>query len=424
MINGIGEFFNSENFMPHGHCFLWQPEILWLHIFSDAGIALAYYSIPAILIYLTKKRADLPFKSVFWLFGAFILLCGTTHLFSIWTIWHPDYAIDGILKAATAIVSIITFFVTCRLIPRALQLASPEKLERLNAELISNIAEKDKAQAELKQAYIQMEHKVGERTAELTSNNEILVNQIKERKITEKQLGKAMERLASSNDELQRFAYICSHDLQEPARTVASFAEMMAKKYNGKLDADADKYLGFMKEGAERMQMMIKSVLDYSRVDSREEKYTEVDCNKVLTDVLQDMQVVILKSGATVEYSHMPVVIGDPMHFAQLFQNFVSNALKFHKAGNVPEVMVRAERGQKEWVFSIQDNGMGIKEQYQEKIFMIFQRLNKREDYPGSGIGLAVCKKIVDKYGGKIWLKSAEGVGTTFFFSIPDVSAE
>lgn len=406
----IAQFFNSEEFMPHGHCYLWKPEILWLHIFSDAGIALAYYSIPAVLIYLTKKRTDLPFKNLFWLFGAFILLCGTTHLFAIWTVWHPDYALDGILKATTAIVSIITFFVACRLIPQALNLASPEKLERLNKEL--------------QDAYNEMEHKVAERTSELVSNNEILQNEIKERKITERHLSRAMERLTDSNDELQRFAHICSHDLQEPARAVAQFAGMMSRKYAGKLDDQADKYLHFMQEGAERMQQMIKSVLEYSQVDSQESKYSEVDLNEVMTNVTTDLQMLIKRNNAQINVAHMPVLYGDPVHFAQMFQNLISNALKFQKPDVQPVINIKAERNKIDWVFSVQDNGIGMKEEYLERIFLIFQRLNKREDYPGTGIGLAICKKIAERYGGKIWVKSSEGVGTTFYFSIPDAGAE
>jgi len=424
MLNAIKEFFSAENFMPHGHCFLWQPGILWLHIISDAGIALAYYSIPVVLVYLTKKRDDLPFKNVFWLFGAFILLCGTTHLLGILVIWHPYYGIEGVVKAATAIVSIITCIVTLKLIPQALLLASPEKLERLNTDLRQSIVEKDEAQAKLKEAYDHMEQKVAERTHDLKQNNELLQSEIGERKITEKRLNKALDVLSSSNGELQRFAYVCSHDLQEPARVVANFAALMAKKYDGQLDDEAKKYIGFMQEGAERMQLMIKSVLSYSQIENQEGKHTEVDCNQILANVLHDLQASIINSGAQVHYSELPKLVGDPIHFAQLFQNLIGNALKFHKPGAVPEVTITADRGEGEWVFAVKDNGIGIKEQYLEKIFMIFQRLNRREDYAGTGIGLAICKKVVERYGGRIWVKSAEGVGTTFFFTVPDAVEE
>lgn len=393
--------------MPHGHCFLWQPAILWLHVISDAGIALAYYSIPLVLIYLTKKRKDLPFRNVFWLFGAFILLCGTTHLMGIWVIWYPNYGIDGLLKAATAIVSIASLFVVVRLIPSALNLASPEKLERLNREL--------------RQSYDEMELKVAERTNELSQSNKLMADEVQERKITEKRLHKALETLSSNNAELQRFAYICSHDLQEPARVVANFAALMTRKYEGKLDGEAQKYLHFMQDGSERMQAMIKSVMEYSQLDGNDGKYTEVNCNTILNNVMTDLQTIIKKVNAKIVYDDLPILKGDPIHFAQLFQNLIGNALKFTKPDEPPVITVSAERGNAEWIFSVKDNGIGMKEQYLEKIFIIFQRLNRREDYPGTGIGLAICKKVVERFGGKIWVKSAEDLGTTFFFSIPDL---
>ena len=166
------EFFNSENFMPHGHCFLWEPQILWLHILSDLGIAAAYFSIPAAIVYFVSRRKDFPFKGLLVLYGSFILLCGATHLFGIWVLWNPDYAIEGVFKALTAIVSITTFFVSIKLIPRALQLVGPAELARVNAELQKNIEERAKAQAELEQAFALIEQRVEERTASLCESQE------------------------------------------------------------------------------------------------------------------------------------------------------------------------------------------------------------------------------------------------------------
>ncbi len=418
-MSSILDFFNSDEFMPHGHCFLWEPQILWLHVISDADIAAAYFSIPFALIYFIRKRRDIPFPLVFWLFGAFIVLCGTTHLMSILTIWKPDYALEGVIKAATAIVSITTFFYIARMMPQALSLASPTTLATLNEELQENITQRDKAERELKNAYRQMESNIQERTAELTYKNQMLENEILERNRIEGKLNKALDELTKSNNELQRFAYICSHDLQEPARMVSSYSKLLALKIEGKLDGDAEKYLHFMHEGADRIQEMIKSILSYSRIESKENQHEPVDLNNVVRDVLNFLQPVIEETGAVINVGTLPKIYGDKIQFVQMFQNLIGNGIKFRKKGVIPEINVYCEELPDRWQFMVQDNGIGISEEYLEKIFIIFQRLNRKEDYPGSGIGLAICKKIVERYGGRIWAESVEDLGTTFYFTIP-----
>jgi signal transduction histidine kinase len=425
MSNALVNFFNSENFMPHGHCFLWQPEILWLHVISDLGVAVAYYSIPVALVYFARERKDLPYKAIFWLFGAFILLCGTTHLVGIWTIWYPNYAFSGIIKAMTAIASLGTFYATMVLIPKALQLAGPGQLKILNDELRQNIVKRDSAQKELEHAYDVVERQVRERTAALTAINENLQTEIRERKISEQQLSRAFEELTRSNTELQRFAYICSHDLQEPARMVASFAKLLNQRLPPEnVDENTRKYLHFLSDGAERMQIMIKSILSYSRLESEERRVAQIDCNALVQGVLSDLQPVIVERQAKVTCHPLPTICGDPIQLAQVFQNLISNGLKFFRKDQRPEIEIGAQRREGDWQFIVRDNGIGIDARYFEKIFVIFQRLNRKEDYPGTGIGLAICKKIVERHGGKMSLESSEGKGTTFYFTIPDQKAD
>lgn len=229
--------------------------------------------------------------------------------------------------------------------------------------------------------------------------------------------------LERSNKELEQFAYIASHDLQEPMRMVASFTQLLAARYQGKLDEKADEYIAFALEGARRMQTLIRDLLKYARVTSRLKPFELLDCNEILYDVLSDLQLVIGESGAEITSDTLPVIMGDITQIRQLLQNLISNAIKFRGA-NKPVIHISAVRGQKDWAFSIRDNGIGIDPQFHERIFLLFQRLHEREKYPGTGIGLALCKKITELHGGKIWLESEPGGGTTFYFSIPRISQE
>jgi signal transduction histidine kinase len=410
MASTLADFFSTEQFMPHGHCFLWQPSILWLNVISDAGITIAYYSIPFALIYFIRQRQDVPFKTIFWLFGAFILLCGTTHLISIWVVWNPDYAIEGLVKALTAITSLGTFYALVTLMPHALTLPSPKQLETLNEEL--------------QNAYHNMEIQVQQRTAELTASNKSLQNEIHQREKSQQQLNKALEKLTRSNNELQRFAYICSHDLQEPARMVGSYAKLLSQRMPADTEDNIKKYLHFLTDGAERMQAMIKSILSYSRLENEEQPMTQVDCHQIVKNVLGDLQPAIAECAAKIICDDLPTVNGNPTQIAQLFQNLLTNAMKFHKPEQPPEIHIGAKRTDDGWQFFVRDNGIGIDPGYQEKIFVIFQRLNRKEEYPGTGIGLATCKKIVERMGGKIFVESAQGQGATFYFIIPDLKEE
>ncbi len=225
--------------------------------------------------------------------------------------------------------------------------------------------------------------------------------------------------LRRSNEELQQFAYVASHDLQEPLRMVTSYLQLLESRYSDHLDADAHEFIGYAVDGAARMKALINDLLVYSRVDGGEKVFEEFDVQVALNKALADLALKIEDSHAIITYDPMPSIKADRTQITQLFQNLISNALKFQRGTNVPQIHIGVVRTENEWQFSVQDNGIGIGSQYMDRIFVIFQRLNRKDEYPGTGIGLAICKKVVERHGGRIWVESKVGEWTTFYFTIP-----
>jgi PAS domain S-box-containing protein len=244
------------------------------------------------------------------------------------------------------------------------------------------------------------------------------LDDITDRKHAERSLREYSTALEKSNRELENFAYIASHDLQEPLRMVASFVKLLARRYEGKLGDDADDFIRFAVEGAERMQLLINDLLAYSRIMTRGRDFEPIDCNSVLETVISDLRFALEDSGAVVKCSRLPTVLADRSQLRQLFQNMISNAIKFRRIDH-PQVDIAAEKKEEEWVFSIRDNGIGIEPSCWDRIFEIFQRSHSASEYPGTGIGLAICKKIVERHDGEIWVNSQVDQGTTFFFTLP-----
>jgi len=263
-----------------------------------------------------------------------------------------------------------------------------------------------------------LEIKVAQRTEELRDANAHLSVELDERRRAEQQLARYAGELARSNAELEQFANVASHDLQEPLRMVSSFTQLLGKRYRGKLDQDADEFIGYAVDGATRMQRLINDLLAYSRVGTRGKPFKRADCEVIFREARDNLMKAIEESGAVVTHDPLPMVLGDEVQLIQLFQNLVANAIKFRSQESL-QIQVSAERRGPEWVFAIKDNGIGIAPEQQERIFSIFQRLHHRSEYPGTGIGLALCKKIVERHGGRIWVESQPGEGSTFYFSIP-----
>ncbi|OLE67334.1 MAG: hypothetical protein AUI36_06670 [Cyanobacteria bacterium 13_1_40CM_2_61_4] len=271
--------------------------------------------------------------------------------------------------------------------------ATPEVLRSKVAvfiELFKKTQEVGRQEQALRALNAQLEQRVAERTAELQR----------------------------SNEELQQFAYVVSHDLQEPLRVVASYVQQLAERYQDKLEAEANELISYALDGAKRMQQLIVDLLAYSRIETTGQEFAPTDCEGVLQRVLGDLRVAIEESGAEVTHDPLPQVMADNVQLGQGLQNLLGNAIKF-RSQEPPRIHVSARQEGQQWVFSVRDNGIGINPRYAERIFGIFERLHPRTEYPGTGIGLAICKKIVERHGGQIWVESEPGKGAAFFFTLP-----
>jgi len=252
----------------------------------------------------------------------------------------------------------------------------------------------------------------------------LAIEDITDRKRAEKELKQAEElrqaitALELSNRDLEQFAYVASHDLQEPLRMVSSFTQLLAKRYQGKLDKDADEFIDYIVAGAERMQALINDLLTYSRVDTRGESFGPIDSEAAFGQAIANLRVAIEEGEAVITHDPLPPLIADNSQIVQLFQNLLGNAIKFH-GKEPPRVHVSARQENNKWVFSLRDNGIGIAPEYFDRVFVIFQRLHGREEYLGTGTGLAICKRIVERHGGRIWVESEINKGSTFYFALP-----
>ncbi len=262
---------------------------------------------------------------------------------------------------------------------------------------------------EIEKSDKERELRVQERLVELAESEGLLRSKVLE--------------LERSNEELQQFAYVCSHDLQEPLRVISNYTQLLSKRYHGQLDEKADMFIGFAVDAAKRMQVLINDLLSYSRLQTNTTNLSDVDCNQIVSMALANLEILMAETGAIVNYDGLPVIKSDRTQLLQLFQNLINNSLKFRSTKSVV-IDITAKRDNGEWLFAVRDNGIGFEKQFEERIFLIFQRLHSKEEYAGSGIGLAVCKKIVLRHGGRIWVESVVGEGTTFFFTFPVMAAE
>ncbi|CAN5241175.1 hypothetical protein BH09BAC1_BH09BAC1_03230 [soil metagenome] len=514
-INWFIGLLDSDRWMPRWSCGRWEEWEGWLYIISDLAIALAYFAIPVLIAaFILKRRTELPFLKIFWLFFFFIFLCGATHFIDAIIFWKPVYQLSAFVRFATAVVSWGTVVAIIYYLPQALKLKTPVQFEH-------ELKQRVKVEQELEQKYLELEAaqliaKVGtfkslssdpelqvskyfyEIFGEDTSNAltatklqenvhpddqntvkdtlqvmtekggkyELLYRYFKpdckmifihsraeaiydedgkpigfqgflqdvtEVKTIENALKRRAIELESINKELELFAYAASHDLQEPLRKLRAFGDRLNQKYADKLDDQGRDYLSRMDSASTRMQILIDDLLAYSRLSRNKDEMQPIDLNVLIEEVLSDLEQVITEKGINIERDNLPTVIAVPGQLRQLFQNLLSNAFKFTKEGVAPKVTISCttakgrdlvwkddlETLSKYYVIVVKDNGIGFEQQYAEKIFSMFQRLHGRSDYPGTGIGLALCKKIVENHEGIIRATGTENEGAIFTIVLP-----
>lgn len=260
-------------------------------------------------------------------------------------------------------------------------------------------------------------------TEELQAANEEMQATNEEMEATNEELTATNEELERARGDLEQFASVVSHDLQEPLREVSSYTELLEKRYKPKLGRGGKEYVGYIVGGAKRMQRLIDDLLTFSRVGTKGKPFKETDCQKALDEALINLRTAIKKNKARVTHAKLPAVMADDTQLAQLFQNLIGNAIRF-RGKKIPRIHIGARKKEREWVFSVKDNGIGIEPKYKERVFGVFQRLHTRKEYPGTGVGLAICKRIVERHGGRIWIDSRFGKGSVFSFTIPIPRAE
>ncbi|MGE5497952.1 MAG: PAS domain S-box protein [Syntrophothermus sp.] len=293
-----------------------------------------------------------------------------------------------------------------------------KKIQRI---IENKVTEHDEYRIVLKDNSIKYIHTVCHPTVNDSGEVEMItgtVMDITERKLAELESRKTFEELKRSNKELEQFAYVASHDLQEPLRMVSNYVKLLSEKYGDKLDEKAKGFIHFAVDGASRMNRLIKDLLMFSRLTTQANPFEQVDLNLVLSEIFQDLKLLISERKVNIIFNQLPAVFADKVQMWQLFKNLILNGIKFNVSER-PEIQIKAKRNGKQWLFSITDNGIGIEKEYFDRIFMIFQRLHEREKYPGTGIGLAICQKIVERHGGLIWVESETGKGSTFHFTLP-----
>jgi signal transduction histidine kinase len=364
-VNFLHSIFSSDGFMPHGMCYMWQPGVIWLHVVSDALIALAYYSIPITLVYFVRRRRELEFSWIYLCFAVFIVACGTTHLMEILNIWHPVYWLSGIIKAITAIVSVVTAILLVRLVPKAVVIPSPQQLREANDDL------RNKTRL-----------------------------------------------LEAANQELEAFSYSVSHDLRAPLRNIQGFSEILQQESGAALDDSAKLYLGRIIHSAQRMGMLIDDLLAFSKMSASQLTRSPVDMSGLAEEVARELGEVEAKNRA-IEWkiAPLPPVVGDSRLLKQVWLNLLGNAVKFTRNRVPARIEVGASERDDAFEFHVRDNGVGFAMETAGRLFGIFERLD--QDFEGTGVGLANVRRIVERHGGTTRAEAVLGQGATFYFTLP-----
>jgi PAS domain S-box-containing protein len=520
------KLFDTSDWPPRWHCGNWTDFHGWLYIISDLLVWSAYFALPLIILRFITRKTDAKFVRAYFLFAAFILACGSTHLLDAITFWYPAYRLNALVKLITGVVSWVTVFYAVRMLPEAMSLKTHAQLEK-------EILERERVQEELKatnkllneaqaiakighwewdvitnnlswsdalfkmygieqdktlsyEDFIGCVHKDDRQSVEkaiqealvkkqfpaykhrivlkdgsvkmLQARGEIVLNEngevmrmigtgqdITEQYKAQQELLDKTKELEVANTELQNFAYVASHDLQEPLRKILTFTSLLQKEVAPDLPEKGKLYIDKVVSSSNRMQQLIDDILNFSSL-KEDEAFVPTNLNEVLQQVIQDMEVGIERSGAQIKFQQLPTVGAIPSQMGQLFQNLIGNAIKFVKQGEAPEIEISSKQlngaqlanlnsfskyvrdisvshsisGSAQFILiTVKDNGVGFEERYAEKIFEIFQRLQNSKQYEGTGIGLAICKKVMDNHRGAIVAHSSVGEGTAFQMVLP-----
>jgi signal transduction histidine kinase len=381
--------FDSDGFMPHGHCYLWTPTLLWINVVSDFLISLAYISIPITLIYFVQKRRDIPFNWMFICFGMFILACGGTHIMDIWTTWNPSYWLSGYVKAITAAASVPTAILLTQLVPKALLIPSPQKLAIVNAELQKEIAERKRVEQTLQ-----------------TRNNE----------------------LAAANEVRGRFLAAMSHELRTPLNAIIGFTGTLLMSLPGPLNADQEKQLRLVQGGGKHLLALINDLLDLAKIDAGkvELRLETMEIRRVIEEIAASLRPFAERKGLKLfvaESTEEIVVRTDRRTLSQIVLNLINNAIKFTEIGSVRlDVARRTEDGNGVVEIAVQDTGVGIRVEDQPKLFEAFAQVGATTKQPeeGTGLGLHLSQKLALLLGGVISMRSEYGKGSTFALTLTE----
>ncbi|MGA2717853.1 MAG: ATP-binding protein [Candidatus Acidiferrales bacterium] len=394
------QLFSSGNFEPHGYCYLWNPGLVWLHVISDSLIAAAYFAIPVVLVLFIRRRRDLPFSWMFVLFGVFIVACGSTHLMEVWNLWHGNYWLAGVIKAATAAASVPTAVLLARLMPEAVDLPSFSQWIKANAALKAEILERKEAELNLRIS----EASFREQAEEIRKLNS--------------ELSQKLVELGIVNRELESFSYSVSHDLRTPLRHIDGFARILKEEHAAELSQEGCRYIDRVVQAANHMGHLVDDLLNLARIGRKEMVRQRVRLDELVREAMADLPPEI--SERQIEWKIEPLAEADcdPGLVKLVLVNLLSNAVKFTKDRQPAVIEVATRDTEKGKAFVVRDNGVGFDPKYADKLFGVFQRLHREEDFAGTGIGLATVQRIVHRHGGEVWAESTPGKGAAFFFTL------
>jgi len=394
------QLFSSGNFEPHGYCYLWNPGLVWLHVISDSLIAAAYFAIPVVLVLFIRRRRDLPFSWMFVLFGVFIVACGSTHLMEVWNLWHGNYWLAGVIKAATAAASVPTAVLLARLMPEAVDLPSFSQWIKANAALKAEILERKEAELNLRIS----EASFREQAEEIRKLNS--------------ELSQKLVELGIVNRELESFSYSVSHDLRTPLRHIDGFARILKEEHAAELSQEGCRYVDRVVQAANHMGHLVDDLLNLARIGRKEMVRQRVRLDELVREAMADLPPEI--SERQIEWKIEPLAEADydPGLVKLVLVNLLSNAVKFTKDRQPAVIEVATRDTEKGKAFVVRDNGVGFDPKYADKLFGVFQRLHREEDFAGTGIGLATVQRIVHRHGGEVWAESTPGKGAAFFFTL------